>query len=129
MLTDKEIVLGVTGGIAAYKVPELTRMLLKAKAKVTIVMTKNAERFVSPLALEVLTNRPVITDLFAADRPGQISHVETADRASLLLIAPATANVIAKLAHGIADDALSTLALACRAPVLIAPAMNVNMWE
>lgn len=129
MLTDKEIVLGITGGIAAYKVPELTRMLLKQKARVTAVMTRNAQRFVSPLALEVLTARPVVTDLFEVERPGQISHVETADRARLLLIAPATANIIAKLAHGIADDALSTLALACRAPVLIAPAMNVNMWE
>ncbi|HUT55019.1 MAG TPA: bifunctional phosphopantothenoylcysteine decarboxylase/phosphopantothenate--cysteine ligase CoaBC [bacterium] len=129
MLTDKEIVLGITGGIAAYKVPELTRMLLKQKARVTIVMTRNAERFVSPLSLQVLTNRAVITDLFEVERPGQISHVETADRAALLLIAPATANIIAKLAHGIADDALSTLALACRAPVLIAPAMNVNMWN
>ncbi len=129
MLTDKEIVLGITGGIAAYKAPELIRMLLKQKARVTVVMTRNAGRFVSPLSLQVLTNRAVIADLFEVERPGQISHVETADRADLLLIAPASADIIAKLAHGIADDALSTLALACRAPVLVAPAMNVNMWN
>ncbi len=129
MLTDKEIVLGVTGGIGAFKAPELVRMLAKDNAKVTAVMTKNAQRFIAPLTLEVLTQRPVMTDLFRAEKPGQMGHIESADRADLLLIAPATANLMAKLANGIADDSLTTLALACRAPVLVAPAMNVNMWE
>ncbi len=128
MLTDKEIVLGVTGGIAAYKAPELVRMLMKDGARVTAVMTANAQRFVEPLPLSVLTKRPVFTDLFASEKPGSINHIEVADGADLLLVAPATANIIAKLAHGLADDALSTMALACRAPLLIAPAMNVNMY-
>ena len=129
MLTEKEIVLGVTGGIAAYKVPEMVRMFIKAEAKVTAVLTANAQRFVTPLALEVLTGRPVITDLFVPNSPGIINHIQAADRANLLLVAPATANVIGKLANGIADDALTTIALACRAPLLLAPAMNVNMWN
>lgn len=129
MISEKEIVLGVTGGIAAFKVPELTRMLIRATARVTVVMTKSAQHFVTPKSLEIITARPVITDLFEAERPGAISHIEIADRADLLIVAPATANIIAKMAHGIADDALSTLVLACRAPVLVAPAMNVNMWE
>jgi len=128
MLTDKEIILGITGGIAAYKTPELVRMLLRAGARVTAVLTPNAQQFVTPLTLQVLTGRTAVTDVFAAEKPGAITHVQTADRAHLLLIAPATANIIAKLANGIADDALTTLALACRAPALIAPAMNVNMW-
>lgn len=129
MISEKEIVLGVTGGIAAFKIPELTRMLIRATARVTVVMTKSAQHFVTPKSLEIITARPVITDLFEAERPGAISHIEIADRADLLIVAPATANIIAKMAHGIADDALSTLVLACRAPVLVAPAMNVNMWE
>lgn len=129
MLTGKEIVLGVTGGIAAYKAPELIRLFLKAEAKVTPVLTKNALHFVSPLALEVLTGRPAVSDLFAPSRPGSMEHIQLADQAELLVVAPATANFLAKLAHGLADDGLSTLALACRAPVLVAPAMNVNMWR
>jgi len=129
MLTDKEIVLGVTGGIAAYKAPELVRMLQATRARVSVVLTKNALHFVGPIPLEVLTQRPVLIDLFEAEKPGAINHIEVADRADLLIVAPATANIIAKLANGIADDALSTMALACRAPVLIAPAMNVNMWN
>lgn len=128
MLTNKEIVLGITGGIAAYKIPELVRMLTRARARVTVVMTKNAARFVGPLTLEVLTGRKAFLDLFESEIPGGINHIQAADRADLLLIAPATANFIAKAANGIADDALTTLCLACRAPVLIAPAMNVNMW-
>jgi len=129
MLSEKEIVVGITGGIAAYKAPELVRMLIKAEARVTAVMTQNAREFVTPMTFEVLTGRPVITDLFAPAAPGAISHIVAADRAHLLLVAPATANFLAKLARGIADDALSTIALACRAPALIAPAMNVNMWN
>lgn len=129
MLMEKEIVVGITGGIAAYKIPELVRMMIKAEARVTAVMTKNAREFVTPMTFEVLTGRAVVTDLFAPVGPGSLNHIEAADRAQLLLIAPATANIIGKLAHGIADDALSTIALACRAPMLIAPAMNVNMWN
>jgi len=129
MLTDKEILLGITGGIAAYKAPELIRMLQATRASVTVVMTKNAAHFVAPMSLTTLTNRAVTADLFEAERPGQISHIEVADRADLFLVAPATANIIAKLANGIADDALSTTALACTAQTLIAPAMNVNMWK
>jgi phosphopantothenoylcysteine decarboxylase/phosphopantothenate--cysteine ligase len=129
MLTEKEVVLGVTGGIAAYKAPELARMLIKAGAGVTAVLTRNGARFVSPYALEVLTGKSAVTDLFDHDKPGAISHIQLADRANLLLVAPATADIIAKFARGIADDALSTLYLAFRGPVLVAPAMNVNMWE
>lgn len=129
MLTEKEIVLGITGGIAAFKGPELARLFLKNEAKITVVMTANSQRFVTPFSLEVLTGRAVITDLFKSEKPGAMSHIEIADRADLLVIAPATANIIAKLARGIADDALTTLALACRAPMLVAPAMNVNMWN
>ncbi len=129
MLKEKEIVLGISGGIAAFKMADLVRLFVKAGAKVSVVMTKNAENFVTPFALEVITGRPVVADLFKAEKPGAISHIEIADRADLLVLAPATANIIAKLAYGIADDALSTMALACTAPLLIAPAMNVNMWE
>ncbi len=129
MLEDKEIVLGMSGGIAAYKGPELVRQLMATKANVSVILTKNALNFVGPMPLEVLTKRPVVVDLFESEKVGGISHIETADRADVLLIAPATANVIAKMANGIADDALSTTYLANRAPVLVAPAMNVHMWE
>jgi phosphopantothenoylcysteine decarboxylase / phosphopantothenate---cysteine ligase len=129
MLRDKEIVLGISGGIAAFKMVDLTRLFIKAGANVSVVMTKNATNFVTPFALEVITGRPVVVDLFKAERPGAINHIEVADRADLLVMAPATANIIGKLAYGIADDALSTMALACQAPLLIAPAMNVNMWN
>jgi len=129
MLEDKEIVLGVSGGVAAYKSAELARMFIKEGARVTAVMTENACRFVTPYSLEVLTRRAVVTDLFKAEKPGAMSHIEITDRADLFVIAPATANTMAKLARGIADDALSTLALACTAPVMVAPAMNVNMWN
>jgi len=129
MLTDKEIVLGVSGGIAAYKTPELVRCFQKVDARVTVVMTRNGANFATPFSMEVLTGRPAVVDLFKSEKPGQMSHIDVADRADILVVAPATANTIAKLAAGIADDALTTLALACKAPVLIAPAMNVNMWE
>lgn len=123
------ILLGVTGGIAAYKACEVLRLLDKAGQAVRVVMTRSATDFVGPLTFETLSKAPVLTD----DRPlgakGTILHIEYADAADLFLIAPCTANVIAKLAKGVADDALSTAALAFRGPVLVAPAMNVNMWR
>jgi phosphopantothenoylcysteine decarboxylase/phosphopantothenate--cysteine ligase len=103
-LEEKEIILGVTGSIAAYKAVEILRELTGRGAAVTVVMTQSAQRFVSPLTFETLSRRPILTDLFTLDYDKQIGHVATGGRADLLLIAPATANTIAKLAHGIADD-------------------------
>ena len=128
-LEGKNVVLGVTGGIAAYKACELTSRLRKAGAQVYVILTKNACRFVAPLTFETLSNHPAVTDTF--DRPAtwEVEHIALAKRADIFVIAPATANIIAKMAHGIADDMLSTTVLATRAPVLIAPAMNTGMWE
>jgi phosphopantothenoylcysteine decarboxylase/phosphopantothenate--cysteine ligase len=121
------IVLGVTGGIAAYKAPELVRRLQDAGADVRVILTPNAARFVSPLALAAVSNHPVISDQWGDASHGGIDHVELARWAEVLLIAPATANILAKLATGIADDALSTYALAHRGDVVVAPAMNSYM--
>ena len=128
-LDGKTVVLGVTGGIAAYKSCEVVSRLRKAGAAVHVIMTRNACRFVAPLTFETLSNHPCVTDTF--DRPEQweVEHVALAKRADVFVIAPATANIMAKLAHGIADDMLSTTALATRAPMLLAPAMNTGMWE
>ena len=125
----KCVVLGVTGGIAAYKACELLRLLQKQGMDVFVVMTKNACRFVTPLTFETLSGHPVAVDTF--DRPAtwEVEHIALAKRADLFLIAPATANIIAKMACGIADDMLSTTVLATRAPVMIAPAMNTGMWD
>jgi phosphopantothenoylcysteine decarboxylase/phosphopantothenate--cysteine ligase len=127
MIKGKRIVYGVTGGIAAYKAVELVRLLCKRQAEVHVVMTDNARRFVTPLTFQTISGHTVYTDLFAAYSP-EISHIALADRADLLIIAPATANIIAKIANGLADDLLTTVVLATSAPVLIAPAMNVRMW-
>ncbi|MEE8243328.1 MAG: bifunctional phosphopantothenoylcysteine decarboxylase/phosphopantothenate--cysteine ligase CoaBC [candidate division NC10 bacterium] len=127
-LDGKEIILGVTGSIAAYKAVEILRELTGRGAAVTVVMTQSAQRFVSPLTFETLSKRPILTDLFALDYDKQIGHVATGGRADLLLIAPATANTIAKLAHGIADDFLTNLYLSCTCPVLLAPAMDREMY-
>ena len=127
MLKDKRIVLGVTGGIAAYKSCVLTRELIKAGAEVRAVMSENAQKFICPLTLETLSGYRVAVDGF--ERPWEIEHISLAKYAQLFIIAPATANIIAKLAHGIADDLLSTTALAMTCPVLIAPAMNSAMWK
>lgn len=127
-LDGKEIILGVTGSIAAYKAVEILRELTGRGAAVTVVMTESAQRFVSPLTFETLSRRPILTDLFALDYDKQIGHVATGGRADLLLIAPATANTIAKLAHGIADDFLTNLYLSCTCPVLLAPAMDREMY-
>lgn len=127
-LEEKEIILGVTGSIAAYKAVEILRELTGRGAAVTVVMTESAQRFVSPLTFETLSRRPILTDLFTLDYDKQIGHVATGGRADLLLIAPATANTIAKLAHGIADDFLTNLYLSCTCPVLLAPAMDREMY-
>lgn len=128
-LEGKNVVLGVTGGIAAYKACELTSKLRKAGAQVYVIMTKNACQFVAPLTFETLSNHPVVTDTFARPSTWEVEHIALAKRADVFVIAPATANILAKMAHGIADDMLSTTVLATRAPVLVAPAMNTGMWE
>jgi phosphopantothenoylcysteine decarboxylase/phosphopantothenate--cysteine ligase len=126
---ERHILLGVSGGIAAYKVPELVRALRRAGHAVRCAMTRESAEFVSPLVLQTLTGEPVRRDLFDPSEEGQIDHIALADWAELMLVAPATANVLAKLAHGLADDPVTTIALATRAPLLVAPAMNVHMWS
>jgi phosphopantothenoylcysteine decarboxylase/phosphopantothenate--cysteine ligase len=123
------VVLGVTGCIGAYKACEVLRELQKRDVDVHVVMTEAATRFVSPMTFEALSRHPVFTDLFALGAQGDIQHISLADAADLLLVAPATANSLGKFARGIADDALSTLYTATRAPVVVAPAMNVNMFD
>ena len=143
-LTERRILVGVTGGIAAYKAAELVRLFVKAGAEVRVVMTEAATKFITPLTLQALSQHPVATDLFAAEEEGaapggtsspsapgesRIGHIELADWAELFVIAPATADALARVAAGMANDLVTTIALACRAPLLVAPAMNVNMWE
>ena len=128
-LDGKTVVLGVTGGIAAYKSCEVVSRLRKAGAKVHVIMTKNACQFVAPLTFETLSNNPCVTDTFDRPERWEVEHVALAKQADLFLIAPATANIMAKMACGIADDMLSTTVLATRAPVLLAPAMNTGMWD
>ena len=128
-MRGKTIVVGVSGGIAAYKACEAVRLLVQAGATVQVVLTRAAEEFVTPLTLQALSGRPVARRTFDLTEESEIGHIRIADTADALLIAPATANVIAKLATGIADDLLTTVVLATRAPVLVAPAMNVHMWE
>ena len=125
----KCVVLGVTGGIAAYKACEILRLLQKQGIDVYVVMTKNACQFVTPLTFETLSGHPVATDTFVRPATWEVEHIALAKRADLFLIAPATANIIGKMACGIADDMLSTTVMATRAPVMIAPAMNTGMWE
>ena len=129
ILTGKTIVLGVSGGIAAYKSADLASRLAQAGADVFVVMTANACKFVQPLTFQALTGHPVGLDQFDAATWNGMEHIALAERADLALIAPATANTIAKLAAGMADDLLSTTVLATRAPILIAPAMNTSMLE
>lgn len=129
MLQGKCIILGVTGGIAAYKAAELLRLLVKAGAEVHVVMTRSAQEFVAPLTFQTLSGNPVHTELFNLLQEQEIGHISLADRADLVLVAPATANFIGKVANGIADDLLATTVMATRAQVLFAPAMNSNMWE
>jgi phosphopantothenoylcysteine decarboxylase/phosphopantothenate--cysteine ligase len=128
-LKQARIVVGVAGGIAAYKAAEVVRLLDKAGAQVEVAMTARAQKFVGPMTFQALTRRPVFTDLFSLTEEATIGHIQLADRADLIVIAPATANSIAHLAAGEAHDAVSAIVLASRAPVLIAPSMNVNMWN
>ena len=129
MLHGKSILLGISGGIAAYKAAELVRLLVKERASVQVVMTANAQQFVTPLTFQALSNNAVGTDLFNLESESRISHIHKARLPDLLILAPATANLMAKMAAGIADDLLSTILLATTAPVLVCPAMNVKMWE
>ena len=128
MLENKKIILGVCGGIAAYKAIELLRLLTKAGADVHVIMTGAAQEFVAPLTFQTLSSNPVHTELFNLVAEREIGHISLADRADLFIIAPATANIIGKIAAGIADDMLTTTVMATKAPVLFAPAMNVNMF-
>ena len=127
-LSGKTVVLGVTGGIAAFKSASLVSRLRKAGAAVHVIMTRNATQFIAPLTFESLSNHPAIVDTFERPERWEVEHVALAQAADIFVIAPATANILAKLAHGIADDMLSTTALATKAPILVAPAMNSGMW-
>ena len=129
MLQGKTIVLGVTGGIACYKAAALASALVKQHAQVQVIMTENATKFVTPITFEQLTGNKALTDTFDRNFQHSVEHIAVADRADLVLIAPATANVIAKLANGLADDMLTTTVLACDCPKAIAPAMNTRMYE
>lgn len=129
MLSGKELILGVSGSIAAYKAVYLLRELTRLGAGVTVVLTEAAQKFVGPLTWRTLSGRPVLTDLFDPQTDAAVEHVALAERGDALLVAPATANVLAKAAHGIADDFLTTLLLACRGPLLMVPAMDGGMWE
>ncbi len=129
MLKGKTVLLGVTGGIAAYKAAALASALVKLHASVEVIMTEHATKFIAPLTFEQLTGNRTIVDTFDRNFTHQVEHISLAQRTDLVLIAPATANVCAKLAHGLADDMLTTTVLACRCPKLISPAMNTNMFE
>src|SRR5262245_21101774 len=128
-LGGREIVLGVTGSIAAYKAVLLLRELTAAGARVTVSLSRHAKRFVGPLTFRTLSGRPVLDHLFDPRSDAAVEHVAIAERAHAMVVAPATANLLAKAAHGIADDALTTLLLAARCPVLLAPAMDGGMWD
>jgi len=128
-MTPRRVLVAVGGGIAAYKVPELVRTLRRARHDVRCVLSESAAHFVTPLSLQAVSGHSVRSQLFDATEEGQIDHIALADWAELLVVAPATANLMARLAHGMADDLVSALALASRAPLLLAPAMNVHMWE
>ena len=129
MLKGKTVILGVTGSIAAYKAANLASMLKKQHADVQVIMTKNATQFMNPITFESLTGNKCLVDTFDRNFQFQVEHVALAKRADLAIIAPATANIMAKLAHGLADDMLTTTLLACRCPKMIAPAMNTRMYE
>jgi phosphopantothenoylcysteine decarboxylase/phosphopantothenate--cysteine ligase len=128
-LAGREVILAVTGSIAAYKAAHLLRELRRAEASVTVVMTARAREFIAPLTFRTLSGRPVLTDLFDPQEPAAVEHVALAERADLLLVAPATAHALARAALGLADDFLGTLLLAMRGPLLFAPAMDGGMWE
>jgi len=129
VLKDKTIVVGVSGGIAAYKSAELVRLLVTRGARVRVMMTRNGREFITPLTLQTLSQNPVATDTFSLTQESEIGHIRLADSADAIVIAPATADVIARAAVGIADDLVTTVLLAARCPIAFAPAMNVHMYE
>jgi phosphopantothenoylcysteine decarboxylase/phosphopantothenate--cysteine ligase len=129
MLKDKKIIVGITGGIAAYKTCEIVRRLKKLGAQIVVIMTQSAQKFITPLTLETLSENEVVTEMFPEKRMVGVRHVNLALWADLILIAPATANIIGKIKSGIADDILTTVVISTKSPVMIAPAMNVNMFE
>lgn len=129
MLNNKTVVIGITGGIAAYKSAELVRRLKKKGAEVFCVMTESAQQFITPLTMQTLSQNPVFTEMFGKVHHWNVEHISLADRADLLLVAPASANIIGKVSSGIADDLLTTTIMATKAPILMAPAMNVNMYQ
>lgn len=125
----REVLVGVSGGVAAYKTAELVSRLVKQSISVSVVMTKSAHQFIGKATFEALTNRPVYDDLFTPQEHPLGEHIGLPRRADLMVIAPATANILGKLAHGIADDLLTTMSLAATCPILLAPAMNTEMWN
>ncbi len=129
MLKNKTVILGVSGGIAAYKIPNLASMLVKQGCDVNVLMTENAAKFITPNTFEALTSNRCIIDTFDRNHPMEIKHISLASKADYLLIAPASANIIGKIANGIADDMLTTTAMACGCPIALAPAMNEKMYE
>ena len=129
MLKDKNILLCISGGIAAYKMPNLASMLIKKGCNVNVIMTKSAENFITAKTFEALTGNPCFIDTFQTTYPISIHHIKLATEADYVMVAPATADIIGKIAHGIADDMLTSTLLACKCPVAIAPSMNVNMYE
>ena len=129
LLKEKHIVLGVTGSIAAYKIASLASMLVKRQADVTVIMTPNATNFINPITFESLTGNKCLVDTFDRNFEFQVEHVSLAKQTDVMLVAPASANVIAKAAHGIADDMLTTTLLACTCPKIVAPAMNTRMYQ
>src|SRR5438046_3811888 len=126
---EKTVIIGVTGGIACYKAVELVRLFVKDSVDLQVIMTRAAMEFVTPLTFQTLSGKPVATESFNLTQESEIGHINLADSADLFVIAPATANVIGKIAAGIADDLLTTVLMATQAPVLIAPAMNIHMYE
>lgn len=129
MFQGTNVLLGVTGGIAAYKSAKLVSLLKKAGAEVDVIMTEAATRFVTPLTFETMSRNAVVTDMFSREKPWEVEHIALAQKAEIAIVAPATANTIAKLACGIADNMLTTTLLACKCPIVIAPAMNTAMYE
>ena len=129
MLNGKTVLLGISGGIAAYKAAYLASALVKLHASVEVIMTEHATKFIAPLTFEQLTGNRVMVDTFDRNFTHQVEHIALADRTDIVMIAPATANICAKLAHGLADDMLTTTVLACTCPKLVAPSMNTNMFN
>ncbi len=128
-IKGKKITIGLTGGIACYKIPYLVRMLRKAQAEVQVIMTPSATKFITPLTLETVSDRPVAVEMFPGDEFASTRHIDLAQWPDLVVVAPATANFMGKVAHGICDDLLTTVICATPQPVLIAPAMNPQMWS